>query len=94
MDIINVNTIEGEVDLDNKLSVGGDIDTQSSLIVEGKVTIGGGGETYEGEYVITPHTYEQVFETKNKTMKDDLTVLEIPYDETTNPYGTTVVIAS
>ena len=43
---------------------------------------------YEGEYVITPKPFlEQVLGTKNKSMTDDVTVLEIPYSEVTNPQG-------
>lgn len=50
----------------------------------------GGGKlpTYDGEYVITPKPFtEQVLGTKNKSMTDDVTVLEIPYSEVTNPQG-------
>lgn len=49
---------------------------------------------YEGNYTVTPKKWEQVLPTQYKTMSDDLTVREIPYAETTNDYGTTVVIAS
>lgn len=51
---------------------------------------GGGGKlpTYDGEYVITPKPFtEQILETKNKSMVDDVTVLEIPYSVVTNPQG-------
>ncbi len=51
-------------------------------------------DPYEGEYIVEPKTVEQKLETKHKKMKDDVTVLEIPYAETSNLYGTTVVIAS
>lgn len=50
----------------------------------------GGGKlpTYEGEYIVTPKPFtEQVLETKNKSLVDDVTVLEIPYSEVTNPEG-------
>jgi len=50
----------------------------------------GGGKlpTYEGEYVVIPKPFtEQVLETKNKSLVDDVTVLEIPYSEVTNPEG-------
>ena len=33
-------------------------------------------ETYEGPYEIKPKVIEQNFETENKKMKDDLTVLD------------------
>ena len=49
---------------------------------------------YEGKYVITPLTVQQDFATQGKRMTDNLTVLEIPYAETSNEYGLTVTIAS
>jgi len=51
---------------------------------------GSGGKlpTYDGEYTITPKPFtEQVLETKNKSLVNDITVLEIPYSEVTNPEG-------
>ena len=51
-------------------------------------------DPYEGPYLVIPKTSEQVLETKHKNMRDDVTVTEIPYAETSNVYGTTVVIAS
>ena len=50
----------------------------------------GGGKlpTYDGEYIITPKPFlEQTLATKNKSLVDDVTVLEIPYSEVTNPEG-------
>ena len=49
-------------------------------------------ETYEGAYEITPRVIEQTFETENKYMEKDLTVLAIPYCEVSNQSGTTVII--
>ena len=46
-----------------------------------------GGEVYEGEYIITPETDSQTLPTARKRMQDDLTVLAIPYYETTNETG-------
>lgn len=51
-------------------------------------------EHYTGEYVITPSRQNQYLDTDNKMMTDDVTVLEIPYTETANQYGTTFAIAS
>lgn len=52
------------------------------------------GIPYEGEYIVTPKTIQQSLETKHKTMQDDVTVLEIPYYQTTNEAGGyTVIIA-
>lgn len=44
-------------------------------------------DVYDGEYIATPTTSEQILETKGKVMADDVTVLEIPYFETTNLAG-------
>lgn len=55
-----------------------------------------GGEypVYQGPYVAVPKVAEQEFETKYKSMIDNFTVLEIPYQEVSNPQGgETVIIA-
>lgn len=53
------------------------------------------GEVYHGEYDVIPKAWQmQILETKNKVMDDNVRVHEIPYDETSNEYGETVVIAS
>lgn len=44
---------------------------------------------YDGSYIITPSVTEQVFNTKGKTMKDNLTINEIPYTEVSNTSGGT-----
>lgn len=50
---------------------------------------------YRGEYVVVPKAEtETVLETANKIMRDDVTVLKIPYYETSNlGGGYTVFIA-
>lgn len=53
-----------------------------------KMHIAGVGiEWYEGEYIVIPETYDQTLATELKRMRDDVTVLAIPYVETTNPAG-------
>ena len=42
---------------------------------------------YLGEYVVDPRKVEQILETKNKSMRDDVTVNPIFYAETTNLSG-------
>lgn len=50
---------------------------------------------YEGEYNVIPKAHENVvLETKDKLMDDDVTVLKVPYYETSNLTGETVYIAS
>lgn len=63
-------------------------------IVSGTVTSQIIPDTYEGEYVVIPKTTPQVLPTKRKNMREDVTVTEVPYEETANPYGTTVSIVS
>lgn len=49
-------------------------------------------QIYQGSYSITPAVEAQTLETKNRRMDEDLTILEIPYFETSNQSGTTVII--
>lgn len=65
---------------------------QSNGTISGKIAISGNEETYNGNYIVTPHTYSQSLPTKNKLMKDDVSVLAIPYYETSNLSGKTVYI--
>ena len=51
------------------------------------------GSTYEGEYEIIPSFNDQLLETEDKLVLDNITVQAIPYSETPNDYGTTVSIA-
>ena len=77
---------------DIKISFGkgnGDI----KLDFKDKVIIGGQYQEYEGEYEVTPRTVAQVLPTKEKNMKNDVTVKEIPFYEVGNlQNGKTVYI--
>lgn len=44
-------------------------------------------EYYDGEYIVTPTDFIQMLETEEKAMRDDVTVLAVPYTEVDNPYG-------
>lgn len=46
---------------------------------------------YQGRYVVDPRFYEQVLETKDLRMLDDVTVNSIEVARTTNPAGGTTV---
>lgn len=73
----------------SKAKLDGSIRAKASLrgeIVVPQVT-NAGWSLFEGEYSVTPETYEQVIPTAFKRMKDDLTVFAIPYYETTNETG-------
>ena len=47
---------------------------------------------YTGAYDVTPKTVAQTLETKDKKMKDKVSVLAIPYFEVSNTDGITVII--
>ena len=47
----------------------------------------GGGETYRGDYEVTPTFSEQTLFTRSKLMTDDVTVHAIPLHQTTNKGG-------
>ena len=54
-----------------------------------------GGHSYSGAYTVTPKAHEQtVLPTTGLLMLDDVTVVEIPYYETSNVSGSTVYIAN
>lgn len=57
-----------------------------------QITSGHTVDWYEGPYEVTPTRFEQYLATKDKTMRADVNVHEIPYYETANPYGTTYII--
>lgn len=47
-----------------------------------------GGVPYDGDYTVTPKIYEAtVLPTKEKTMREDVTVLKIPQFEVSNESG-------
>lgn len=59
------------------------------------ITVQHGYDPYPGPYEVIPKAWEdQILATNGKNMEDDVTVYEIPYDEVSNQYGTTVTIAS
>lgn len=47
---------------------------------------------YEGSYDITPKVIPQKMETKNKAMREDVLIRQIPYEAVSNGSGTTVTI--
>lgn len=50
---------------------------------------------YKGDYVVTPKANsETVLQTSGYMMQNNVTVVEIPYAEVSNIYGTTVSIVS
>lgn len=63
--------------------------TSNNEAIKIGVIEGGSGSLpwYKGDYEVTPKTTEIVLPTKNKSMKEDVTVFQIPYREVTNPQG-------
>lgn len=52
-------------------------------------------DPYLGPYEVIPKAWEdQILATRGKNMTGDVKVFEVPYDEVSNPDGTTVIIAS
>lgn len=50
-------------------------------------------DVYEGDYNVIPRVYQQILETKDKVMLDDVTVEVIPLSKVLNPSnGYTVTI--
>ena len=49
------------------------------------------GLPYTGEYTVVPDFYEQTLDTKNRRLKDDVTVEAIRVSRTSNPSGGTTV---
>lgn len=88
-----MNTLTGKVLTLPKMS--GSVSMPKSLSgnIGGK-TINIGGRPYEGDYIVTPKVDQQTLATKGAIMKNDVTILEIPYFETSNNSGgNTVYIA-
>lgn len=55
--------------------------------------VAGKGDLYTGAYQVTPKIYEPVtMKTKQKVMKDDVTVLKIPQFEVSNEAGGNTLI--
>lgn len=81
------------MNITSKKSLKGSITTKEKI--SGFVNVGGmiSQEPYEGSYEVTPTIEQQILQTKNKTMVDDLTIKSIPYAEVTNTSnGITVTI--
>lgn len=73
------------------VSVNGDV--ARPIHIDAARIIYEGGEPYEGPYTVTPKVSSQQLATAHKLMTRDVTVLEIPYYETSNINGITVYIA-
>ena len=91
MIIASKKSIKGSIA--SKKSLKGSITTKEKI--SGFVNVGGTirQESYDGSYEVTPTIEQQILQTKNKTMINDLTIKSIPYSEVTNTSnGITVTI--
>lgn len=60
---------------------------KTALSVAFDVTIRGGGEPYDGPYTVTPNFETQELATKDKILKDNVTVDPIAVARVENPAG-------
>lgn len=76
-------------------SLSGVLSVESSLtatLTTGDLTVVGGTE-YKGRYTATPDVEPIILPTKDKVLRDDITVFKIPLWEVSNPQnGTTIYI--
>ncbi len=86
--------LSGTISLRESLSA--TLSVHDSIVAEIGIPESVGSHPYEGDYVVKPKMHEEtVLATNGKLMNDDVTVLEIPYFETSNlSGGTTVYIAT
>lgn len=80
--LLDVDLTVEEYDLDFDDGASYDVELDTIIRV---VTIT--GDMYEGPYEVTPTLETQMLATRNKTMRDDVTVFEIPYAEVGNIAG-------
>ena len=91
MVIASKKSIKGSIS--SKKNLKGSITTKEKI--SGFVNVAGmiQQESYDGSYEVTPTLVQQILQTKNKTMVNDLTIKSIPYSEVTNTSnGITVTI--
>ena len=79
--------------IEPKKEISLEIEAKTGIELEVQFPTGKHYPVYEGDYIVTPKVFEQSLETADHLMEDDVTVLEIPYAEVSNPHGTTVTIA-
>lgn len=90
-------TVNVSVSEQSTVIVGVAEEEQISVRVEEGVKVSGGGDGgtpdyYAGSYKVYPRTSQQTLRTRSKTMKDNVTVFEIPRHEVSNSSGTTLII--
>lgn len=68
--------------------------TERDVVLEMELEEGGSLNLpyYEGSYDITPKVIPQKMETKNRAMREDVLIRQIPYEAVSNGTGTTITI--
>ncbi len=86
--------ITGNVHIGHSAILTGEVLTGQSMVITGNLIIGTdkNHDKYDGDYVIVPKVYEQILNTDDKLMTDDVTVKEITYTLTSNEKGWTAQI--
>lgn len=92
--IINHGGLVGSITNDSNTLIGV-VSNQAQLVGAVQIAEHVSYEPYQGDYEICPACdCDQVLETANKLMLDDMVVDKIPYAEVQNESGLTVSIAS
>lgn len=87
LDVDDYDEMSFELEVDDA-DISIDLDMDMDIVT-------GGAAIYTGAYEVTPNMSEQILETKNKIMADDVTVHQVPVYRTTNVSGgVTVYIAT
>lgn len=89
---MRLSTIEvsGNVLLSPSITVTGDVLLGRNLTIGGNIHIAMGARfypKYEGDYIVIPKVYDQILDTDNRILLDDVTVKEITFSKTTNEKG-------
>lgn len=69
-----------------------DLSTTDELEVEISQGSGSMLPMYDGSYIVVPTKQEQILNTKNKSMADDVTIHAINRSETSNPEGGKTIV--
>ena len=92
-DIADTMRIDGMIS--NTAQISADLSGALGLSADITIPDQTGGVPYHGNYAVTPKAHDStVLSTRGKVMLDDVTVIEIPYYETSNESGSTVYIAN
>lgn len=86
--------VTGDVEIGHSYYLLGNVYYKKPIEITGNVVIGSDKtfDIYTGEYEVIPKVYEQVLETDQMLMVDDVTVKEITFTKVSNEKGLTAHI--